>query len=89
MKRSYMIAIVTALAISSLSTFAQDKNSAHQFIRIPRDPATGAMAGAGAALPGSYAYSSFRNSAIIPFSESTVDVGASFQMWAPQLNGVG
>ena len=86
MKRPFMIAVVTALVISSLNAFAQDKNSAHQFIRIPRDPATGAMAGAGAALPGSYAYSSFRNSAIIPFSESTVDVGASFQLWAP--NGV-
>ena len=85
MKRSLMIAAMAALALSSLTpaSYAQDKNSAHQFIRIPRDPVTGAMAGAGAASSFTTAYSSFRNPAVIPFSDRTVDVGASFQMWAP------
>ncbi|MBQ9172827.1 MAG: hypothetical protein IJ161_03730, partial [Bacteroidales bacterium] len=84
MKRSYMMAAFAALAISSVCSYAQqDNNSAHQFIRIPRDPAAGAMAGAGAASTFSTSYSAFRNAAVIPFSDRTVDVGASFQMWAP------
>ena len=83
MKRTTIIAAAAALAISSLCSYAQDKNSAHQFIRIPRDPATGAMAGAGAASTFTTSYSAFRNSAVIPFSDKTVDVGVSYQMWAP------
>ena len=83
MKRSYLMAAFAALAISSICSYAQDQNSAHQFIRIPRDPATGAMAGAGAASTFTTSYSAFRNAAVIPFSDRTVDVGASFQMWAP------
>ena len=83
MKRITIIAAAAALAISSLCSYAQDKNSAHQFIRIPRDPATGAMAGAGSASTFTTSYSAFRNSAVIPFSDKTVDVGVSYQMWAP------
>lgn len=83
MKRITIIAAAAALAISSLCSYAQDKNSAHQFIRIPRDPANGAMAGAGSASTFTTSYSAFRNSAVIPFSDKTVDVGVSYQMWAP------
>ena len=84
MRKYYILAAFAAVVMSSVSIYAQENNSAHQFIRIPRDPIMGAMAGAGAASSGSFAYSSFRNSAVIPFSEAGVDVGASFQMWAPK-----
>lgn len=83
MKRTTIIAAAAALAISSLCSYAQDKNSAHQFIRIPRDPATGAMAASGSASTFTTSYSAFRNSAVIPFSDKPVDVGVSYQMWAP------
>lgn len=83
MKKLNLIIAASMLAASMATSFAQDSGTAHQFIRIPRDPVSGAMGGAGAASTFTTAYSSFRNAAVIPFSDKDIDIGVSYQMWAP------
>jgi hypothetical protein len=53
------------------------------FMRIVRDPVSAGMGFTGVASSSRIAYSSFVNSAMIPFSQLKGDVGASFQGWAP------
>ena len=53
------------------------------FVRIVRDPVSAGMGFAGVASGSGTAYSSFRNSAVIPFSVERMAVGVSGQMWAP------
>lgn len=53
------------------------------FVRIVRDPVSAGMGFAGAAAASGAAYSSFRNSSVIPFSPERVSLGVSGQSWAP------
>ncbi len=53
------------------------------FVRIVRDPVSAGMGFAGAAAVSGAAYSSFRNSSVIPFSAERVSLGVSGQSWAP------
>ena len=53
------------------------------FIRIDRDPVSAGMGFAGVASTGETAYSSFKNSSVIPFSEKKATFGVSGQSWAP------
>lgn len=67
-------------ASSVLSAAAQD-TGALPFVRIVRDPVSAGMGFAGSASE--TAYSSFRNSSVIPFSTGKFSAGASGQLWAP------
>lgn len=81
------VLIVSLVAFSSFPCLAEDKESAMPFLGINRDPVTGAMGGASLAWTGSAAWSSFSNAAVLPFSETALNVGLSCQNWAP--NGTG
>ncbi len=83
MKSIKYIAISSAFLIYAISASAQTADEALQFSRIVRDPAIGAMGGAGVASTNNTAYASFINSAVIPFSEKKFDAGLSYQSWAP------
>ena len=78
--KTIITAMITALCAST--TFAQDEE-ALSFIRIVRDPVSAGMGFAGTASGTETAYSSFRNSSVIPFSVERLSAGVSGQMWAP------
>ena len=59
------------------------ESAALPFVRIDRDPVSAGMGFAGVASTAETAYSSFRNSSVIPFSGRKMDVGISGQSWAP------
>lgn len=77
-----ILTVALACAISINSTFGQNKEGL-PFVRIDRDPVSAGMGFAGAASGTETAYSSFRNSSVIPFSANRMSVGVSGQMWAP------
>ena len=83
MKSIKYIAISSALLIYAIAAGAQTADEALQFSRIVRDPAIGAMGGAGVASTANIAYASFTNASVIPFSQKKFDAGLSFQSWAP------
>ena len=64
-------------------TAAAQGTEAMPFLRINRDAAANGMGFAGVASTSRIAYSSFSNSAMIPFGTQKGSVGASFQGWAP------
>ena len=76
--------LVTALLLALAVNPALGKNNeGMSFLRVVRDPSSAGTGFAGAASSGTAAYSSFRNSSIIPFSQDMLSVGVSGQMWAP------
>lgn len=75
-------AAALCVAAASLDMMAQS-DVAMPFLSIDRSPVSSAMAGAGMASSSEIAYASFRNSAVIPFSEKKADFGVSYQNWAP------
>lgn len=79
-----MISLIAALAVSA-SAFAQEAGSAYAlpFTRIDHNPVSAAMGGAGMLSTSSLAWSSFSNTAAVPFSELKGDAAASYQMWQP------
>ena len=79
--KKILITVMTCLATASFA-YAQN-GEALPFVRIVRDPVSGGMGFAGAASGTGAAYSSFRNSSVIPFSAERLSVGVSGQMWAP------
>ncbi len=79
-KLIYTLAL--CLSVPALNISAKD-TEALPFIRIVRDPASGAMGFAGVASSSSIAYSSFNNPAMIPFFDKTGDIAFSYQNWAP------
>lgn len=79
-KLIYTLAL--CLSVPALNISAKD-TEALPFIRIVRDPASGAMGFAGVASSSSIAYSSFNNPAMIPFFDNTGDIAFSYQNWAP------
>ena len=78
---------ILLLSLVPLSATAQDGTEVFPFTRIERDPAAAGMAGAGFALTDGTAYATFRNPAAIVMGESTFQVGAAYQKWAPNLTG--
>lgn len=76
----------TALVLGGLlccAVASAQGTEALPFIRIDRNPVSAGMGFAGAASTSATAYSSFRNSAVIPFSAKTMDLGFNYQGWAP------
>lgn len=73
-----------AMLLASLSLAAQQQEVL-TFSRIERNPRAVALAGAGSASVGSVAYSSFVNSAVIPFYDGKGDFAAGYEYWAPSL----
>lgn len=79
--KNIMMTAVICLTTASFAS-AQD-GSALTFVRIDRNPVSAGMGFAGAASSRETAYSSFRNSSVIPFATERLSVGASGQIWAP------
>lgn len=79
--KKILMTAMTCLVTASF-TSAQD-GEALPFIRIVRDPVSAGMGFAGVASGTETAYSSFRNSSVIPFTADKLSVGVSGQMWAP------
>ena len=76
--------IVSFVAFVSVMGAASAQGSeALPFVRIVRDPVSAGAGFAGAAAISGAAYSSFRNSSVIPFSPERVSLGVSGQSWAP------
>ncbi len=78
--KTFAVALGCILATGGLR--AQD-DWGLPFIRIDRDPVSAGMGFAGAASVAETAYSSFRNSSVIPFSDKRMAAGVSGQSWAP------
>lgn len=76
-----------ACIFSTASLTASSGSDALSFIRIVRDPARGAMGGAGYAYSGSIAWSSWSNAAAVPFSADTFNAATGYQMWQPSFSG--
>ena len=96
MKTKNIIVLLSALLMVPAMANAQDTpelvvpsleveeaSEAMGFSRIVRNPASAAKGFAGIASPSSIAWSSFNNSAVIPFSEKKFDLGLLYQSWAP------
>ena len=82
MKSRYILVMALACAISIDSAFGQNEESL-PFVRIDRNPVSAGMGFAGVASTNEQAYSSFRNSSVIPFSPEKMSFGVSGQSWAP------
>ena len=85
MKTRNIFGVICLALVMAIPAKAQEikKNEAMSFSRIVRNPAMAGKGFAGLAKPESMAWSSFGNSAVIPFSEETFDVGVIYQNWAP------
>lgn len=81
-KNKNIIAVMLACAFAAGTASAQD-GEALPFVRIVRDPVSAGMGFAGVASGAETAYSSFRNSSVIPFAAENMSAGLSGQMWAP------
>lgn len=79
--RKTLLSILSALCCCG--AFAQGEESM-PFMRIDRNPATMGMAMAGSASSEAVAWSSFRNSAVLPLYEGSFDAALGFQSWAPK-----
>ena len=82
MRKRIILAMAFGCFLSVGSAFAQSEE-ALPFVRIDRDPVSAGMGFAGAASSRETAYSSFRNSSVIPFSAERMSFGLSGQSWAP------
>ncbi|MFA6592213.1 MAG: PorV/PorQ family protein [Bacteroidales bacterium] len=76
---------VMCLAAFSSQVFAQTEGGeeALGFSRITRNPQGAAMGFSGAASSSTAAWSSFGNSAVLPFYAGKMDIQAVYQSWAP------
>ena len=81
MNSKRIIALALGCVIAFNLSFAQDY--ALPFVRIVRDPVSASMGFAGVASGSETAYSSFRNSSVIPLSGDRFSTGFSYQNWAP------
>ncbi len=76
--------LVAAMACLTTVPFASAQDGgALAFVRIVRDPVSAGMGFSGVASVSGTAYSSFRNSSIIPLAAERMSVGVSGQMWVP------
>ncbi len=85
MMRYSRIIVASALScLISAGIAAAQVAEALPFVRADRNPVTAAMGFGGVASASSPAYSSFRNSAAIPFSAEKTSSSFSYQNWAPE-----
>lgn len=82
-KLKFVVIAAMAMFLAAMPSFAQGGEDAMPFARIDRNPATAGLGFAGAASTSDIAWSSFSNSAVIPFFNKTFDAAASVQLWAP------
>ena len=76
--------LIMGMAFAGIAGEVSGRNAeALPFVRIVRDPASAGMGFAEVASVSGTAYSSFRNSAAIPFSAERMSAGVSGQIWAP------
>jgi len=80
--RKTLLTLATIVVVCH-AAFAQGGESM-PFMRIDRNPATMGMAMAGSISGGSAAWSAYRNSAVLPFYEGTMDISLGYQLWAPK-----
>ena len=78
-----LLSAAVAMLMAAMPSFAQGGSDAMPFARIDRNPAAAGLGFAGAASASDIAWSSFGNSAVIPFFDRTFDAAASVQLWAP------
>lgn len=78
--RNIFIASLTFVMVCGTASAGDD---ALPFVRIVRDPVSASMGFAGVASGSETAYSSFRNSSVIPLSGDRFSTGFSYQNWAP------
>ena len=81
MNSKRILALALGCVIAFNVSFAQ--GDALPFVRIVRDPVSASMGFAGVASGSETAYSSFRNSSVIPLSGDRFSTGFSYQNWAP------
>lgn len=82
MKNKTILMMALACVISIDSVFGQNDEGL-PFVRIDRNPVSAGMGFAGVATSGEMAYSSFRNSSVIPLSTDRMSFSVSGQSWAP------
>ncbi len=78
--RNIFIASLTFVMVCGTASAGDD---ALPFVRIVRHPVSASMGFAGVASGSETAYSSFRNSSVIPLSGDRFSTGFSYQNWAP------
>ncbi len=78
--RNIFIASLTFVMVCGTASAGDD---ALPFVRIVRDPVSASMGFAGVASGSETAYSSFRNSSVIPLSGDRFSTGFSYQNLAP------
>lgn len=79
MKRTIFICLFAICSFGGRNAAAQSE--ALPFVRIPHNPHSMAMGGAGVASVSSVAYSSYINAAAIPYGDSTMDISAGYLGW--------
>ena len=84
MKLVLKISAAALCLVASATGLKAQGDVAMPFMAIDRSPVTSAMGSAGLASSSEIAYASFRNPAVIPFSEKKGDFGLSYQNWAPK-----
>ena len=75
--------IMTLATVCLLSAGVASAQTAMPSLRVEQDPVSAGMGFAGLASTNGTAWSALRNSSVIPFSEKSMDFGASYQSWAP------
>lgn len=80
MRNTNRLAFAAACLLSAGVASAQ---TAMPSLRVEQDPVAAGMGFAGLASTSGTAWSALRNSSVIPFSEKSMDFGASYQSWAP------
>lgn len=78
-----LITSISVLLAAAVPSLAEGAEESMPFGRIDRNPATAGMAFTGAASTSSIAWSSFVNSAVLPFYNGSFDAALSWQNWAP------
>ncbi len=87
-----LILTLTAAMLAVLGAAAQEAAASGDilpFIRIDRNPATTAMAGAGLSSTSAgtdFAYATFGNGAAVPFMDKHFAAGFSYSMWMPSVS---
>ncbi len=79
--RKYIVLAACALLMPAFAAVADPGEEALGFARVPHDPISLGMGGAGV-VNGS-AYSTFTNMAAVPFADFKLDVEAAYGKWAP------
>lgn len=77
------ILVAAAVCAVSIGTASAQSSEVLTFVRTERNPVAAGMGFAGAAALDGTAYSSFRNSSVIPLAAERMSFGVSGQNWSP------